>query len=207
MSEIINSWKYSEDLIVEDDAKARARNSALELGQLPVSPSLGAHIALLTKISGAKNLVEVGTGTGLTGLWMLNGNPEALLTSIDHDAMSHDIARESFQSAGLAPNQCRLITGNAVEVLPRLNDHSYDLAIFDASAGNVIPLFEHALRLTKEDGIVLMYHVFRGGRLAQPTARDENTKALRELIAKLKDQKALTWSLTPVGTGLLQISK
>ncbi|HET6672992.1 MAG TPA: methyltransferase, partial [Agromyces sp.] len=85
MSERDLNWKYVDESVVETDAVARARQQSLELGIEPVSPAVGAQIALIAAAAGAESIIEVGTGVGVSGLWMLQTVRTAMLTSIDSE--------------------------------------------------------------------------------------------------------------------------
>ena len=77
-------------------------------------------------------MVEIGTGTGVSGLWLLRGmRPDGVLTTIDVEAEHQRVARRVFAAAGLAPSRTRIITGRALDVLPRLADGVYDLVFVD----------------------------------------------------------------------------
>ncbi|MBF1159914.1 MAG: methyltransferase, partial [Thermobifida sp.] len=67
------SWSYTEDFTAEDEATAQARIRGLELGITPVSSGTGAALRMLAASVGAKSVAEVGTGTGVSGLWLLGG--------------------------------------------------------------------------------------------------------------------------------------
>ena len=91
---------YAESAIVEDDALLAARTRAAELGTNPVSPSVGALLALLARATDARAVVEIGTGTGVSGLWLLNGMaPDGVLTTIDPEPEHHRAARRSLMVA------------------------------------------------------------------------------------------------------------
>jgi Predicted O-methyltransferase len=70
-------------------------------------------------------------------------------------------------------NRIRLITGRATEVLPRMNDGAYDLVFVDADEGSVLDYVEHALRIARRGGMVLVAHALWRGRVADP--RDATT--------------------------------
>jgi predicted O-methyltransferase YrrM len=125
------NWKYAEDAIVESEAIASARRLSVELGIDAVSPSIGAQSALIAAAARATSIIEIGTGTGVSGLWLLDGAPEAMLTSIDSEAVHQQHARAQFHEAGISPNRLRLIPGRALEVLPRMNENSYDIVFVD----------------------------------------------------------------------------
>ena len=199
------SWKYVEDQTVESDGIRAARAQSLELGIEPVSPATGAHLAVIAAALQAESVIEIGTGTGVSGLWVLQGAPDAQLTSIDLEVDHHDVARRHFTEAGYAPSRVRLITGRALEVLPRMNEASYDLVIIDADAGAIADYLEHALRLVRLGGAVLIPHALWRDTVADPAKRDGVTADLRGIIAALSESRAVHVAISPVGDGLLQL--
>ncbi|QAY73575.1 methyltransferase domain-containing protein [Agromyces protaetiae] len=207
MSEHDLNWKYVDESVVEHDLVARARQHSLELGIEPVSPAVGAQLAVLAAAARAESIIEVGTGVGVSGLWMLRAARSALLTSIDTETEYQQHARELFAEAGVAPARVRLITGRAAEVLPRMNEASYDLVFIDADAPNVIEYVEHGLRLAKSKGTVVVARVLGKGRVADPARRDETSTAFRTLIGELASSSAVSTAISPAGDGLLQIVK
>lgn len=199
------SWKYVEQSTLEPEVIATARAQSLELGIEPISPATGAHIAVMTAATNATSIIEVGTGIGVSGLWLLTGAPDAHLTSIDLEVDHHEVARRHFTEAGHAPARVRLITGRATEVLPRMNERSYDLVLIDADAAALLEYVEHALRLVRPGGVVLVAHALWRDTVSDPARREPITTQLRELIADLAASPAVQVSLSPVGDGLLQI--
>ena len=75
---------HAESSISEDALLAAARERAVEIGAGAVTPAVGALLSLLTKLSGGKAVAEVGTGAGVSGLWLLSGmSDDGVLTTID----------------------------------------------------------------------------------------------------------------------------
>ncbi len=207
MSDKELNWKFSDDFVVESDALARARQQSLELGIDAVPPSVGAQAAVIAAATGAKNILEVGTGAGVSGMWLLTGAPEATLTSIDSEIDHQQHARANFQEAGIRGNRARLITGKASEVLPRMNENSYDVVFIDADPQSVIEYVEHGLRLTRPGGTVLVAHALWRGRVSSPAQRDDITTGFRTLLTEIAASTAVVSALSPVGDGLLQVTK
>ena len=83
MSDHDLNWKYVDESVVETESVAKARQQSLELGVEPVSPAVGAQLAVIAAASRAESIIEVGTGVGVSGLWMLQAARRAMLTSID----------------------------------------------------------------------------------------------------------------------------
>ncbi|MFD1714262.1 O-methyltransferase [Amnibacterium flavum] len=205
MSEKEVNWKYADDIVVEPESIAVARQHSLELGIDPVSPAVGAQLALLAATAKATSIIEIGTGAGVSGLWMLRGAPKATLTSIDSEPDHHLAARAAFAEAGYGMGRIRLIAGRALDVLPRMNEESYDLVLLDADPENAIEYLEHGLRLVRRGGLVLVAGALAGGDVANPAKRGAVATGLRTLLDEVSDSSAVFSALSPAGDGLLQL--
>ena len=207
MSDKELNWKFSEELVVEPEAIIKARQQALELGIDAISPAIGAQIALIAAASGARTMVEVGTGVGVSGLWLMRGAPDATLTSIDSDLDYQQHAKANFAEGNAPANRVRLITGKALDVLPRMNENSYDIVFIDADPASVIEYVEHGLRLARVGGTVLVARALWRGRVSDPAQRDEVAAGFRSLLRETADSPAVIASLSIVGDGRLQLTK
>lgn len=207
MSDKNSNWKFAEELVSEDETTAQARALSLELGVEAISPAVGAQCAVIAAASGATTIAEIGTGVGVSGLWLLSGTTNAVLTSIDAELDYQQHARSFFAEAGVAANRLRLITGRAREVLPRMNENSYDLVFVDGDPLSVIEYVESALRLVRQRGTVLVPHALWRGRVANPALRDDVATAFRTLATEIATSPAVVSALSPAGDGLLQITK
>lgn len=207
MSDRLLSWKFAEEFVVERADIAAVRQHSLELGVEPVTPSMGAQLAVLAAATHPTNIIEIGTGLGVSGLWLMSGAPEAMLTTIDTEVDYQQQARKSFADAGIANGHVRLIGGRAGEVLPRMNESSYDLVVIDADPGSVIEYVEHGLRLARRGGTVVVAHALWKGRVADPAQRDDTVAGFRLLLNEIARSEAVLSALSPVGDGLLQLTK
>ena len=188
----------------EDEALSAARARAAEVGVAAVDAATGAVLRLLAATVGAKAAVELGTGAGVSTLWLLRGlTPDGVLTSVDSDGEHQRLAKASLTDAGVATGRVRLIQGRALEVLPRLSEAAYDLVFCDAARSENGDYLAAALTLLRPGGIVVFAGALAGGRVAEPTARDAETVAMRELARSVRDEERLTSALIPVGSGLL----
>lgn len=206
MSEQDANQRFAAEAIVEPDEIARARAHALELGATPISPGVGAQVAVIAAASRALNIVEIGTGAGVSGLWLLHGAPKATLTTIDNEPEHLGAARQAFAEARIPAARARFITGRASEVLPRMNEASYDIVLVDADPEGVIEYVEHGLRLVRPGGTVLVPRVLAGGAVADPVRRDAVTSAYRSLIQETQGSPAVIGALNTVAEGLLQLT-
>ncbi len=198
--------RFALEAIVEPDAITRARSHALELGAEPISAPVGAQCAVIAAAAGALNIVEIGTGAGVSGLWLLHGSPRAVLTTIDKEPEHLAAARQAFADARIPPARARFITGRAADVLPRMNEASYDVVLVDADPDGVIEYVEHGLRLVRPGGTVLVPRVLAGGAVSDPVRRDPVTTAYRSLIQETQGSPAVIGALSIVGEGLLQLT-
>jgi predicted O-methyltransferase YrrM len=201
------SWKFAEEFVVERADIALTRQHSLELGVEPVSPSVGAQLAVIAAATAATNIIEIGTGLGVSGLWLLSGAPEAVLTTIDSELDYQQQARKAFLEAGIPANRIRLIGGRAADVLPRMNEASYDVVFIDADPAHVIEYVEHGLRMVRKGGTVLVARALWRGRVADPAQRDDTVAGFRSLLKEIAASDAVISALSPVGDGLLQLTK
>jgi predicted O-methyltransferase YrrM len=200
--------EFAEAYVPEDRIIQVARSVAVEVGLVAIQPGGGAALRLLAAACGARAVVEIGTGTGVSGLWLLRGmRPEGILTTIDLEAEHHRMARRIFLEAGYQPSRTRLITGRALDVLPRLSDGAYDLIFIDGDREEHAAGVTAALRLLRPGGVMVVSGALAGGRIADPAARDPQTVVLRELVRSLRDAEEWLPALLPVGDGLLAAVK
>jgi predicted O-methyltransferase YrrM len=198
--------RFALEATIEPEAISRARTHALELGADPISPPVGAQCAVIAAAAGALNIVEIGTGAGVSGLWLLHGSPRAVLTTIDKEPEHLAAARQAFTDARIPAARARFITGRASDVLPRMNEASYDVVLVDADPDGVIEYVEHGLRLVRPGGTVLVPRVLAGGAVSDPVRRDPLTTAYRSLIQETQASPAVIGALSIVGEGLLQLT-
>jgi predicted O-methyltransferase YrrM len=200
----VTSLSYAESFHPEDETVTGARARAAELGCVPIGPAGGAVLRLLAKAVAARAVVEVGTGSGVSGLWLLDGMlSDGVLTTVDLESEHQRAARQAFTDAGIAPTRFRLINGSAGEVLPRLTDGAYDMVFVDADKASYPTYFEQALRLLRPGGIVAFDNALWHDRVADHTARDADTVAIREVGKAVRDDSRVVSAMLPVGDGLL----
>jgi len=199
-----SSWAYAEAFAPEGPVIEAARQRAEQAGGRPVGAGVGAALRMLAASASARAVVEIGTGGGVSGLWLLAGMPsDGVLTTIDIEGEHQRAAKEAFAEAGVAHQRTRVIAGRAVEVLRRMTDAAYDLVFVDADAGSYPAYVEEATRLLRRGGLLVLNAMFGSDKVADPAARDEVTKALRELGKLIRDDERFHTALLPVGDGLL----
>ena len=203
-AKVQSSWAYAERYAGEDDVLERARRRARQHGVAPIPPAGGAMLRFLAAALGARAVVEIGTGTGVSSVCLLRGmRSDGVLTSVDVEPDHQRLARETLADAGFAANRTRLIYGRALEVLPRLADGGYDLVFCDGDRTEYGLYLAEALRLLRSGGVVAFGSVLGDDRLADPSVRDPETVGIRDLGNVIRDDPGLAPVLLPVGDGLL----
>ncbi|MFN8194400.1 MAG: O-methyltransferase [Nocardioidaceae bacterium] len=202
------SWSYAEGFVVEDEVLAAARARAEEVGVSPVSPGTGAALRFLASALDARAVVEIGTGTGVSGVWLLRGmRSDGVLTTVDIEAEHQRLAKQSYTEAGVTHQRARTIAGAALEVLPRLTDGHYDLVFCDGDKLEYGAYLREALRLLRPGGVVAFDNALWHDRVADPAQRDDETVSIRDLGVAVRDHEGLVPVLLPVGDGLLVAKK
>jgi len=197
-----------EDYLPEDEALLNARRRGEDVGAAPIGAAAGAALRFLATAIGARTVVEVGSGCGVSGIWLMRGMPQdAVLTSVDIDPEHQRMAKQAYVEAGLGSFRTRMITGPALEVLPRLTDGAYDMVFCDAQKREYPDYLIDALRLLRPGGVVAFDNALWHDRVADPEHRDPDTEAIREVHRMIRDDERLVPMLLPVGDGLLCAGK
>jgi predicted O-methyltransferase YrrM len=198
------SHVFAESYVAEDYVLADARARSTEIGVDPVDTGTGAALRLLTAAAGARAVVEVGTGVGVSSVWLLRGmRPDGVLTTIDLEPEHQRQARLAFREGGFTPSRTRLIAGRALDVLPRLADGAYDMVFVDGDRAEYPQYVAEAYRLLRPGGVVAVAGALGGGRVPDPAARDPQSVTLRELAKSVRDSDDWLPALLPVADGLL----
>jgi predicted O-methyltransferase YrrM len=202
---LVLSW--TENYVTEPAPIRAARNASLEHGVEPITPAMGSFLASLVAYSNAQSIVEIGTGLGVASQWLLAGNAESHLTSIEKDIDHQQSAKDLISSAGISANRVRLISGEPLDIMPRMNEASYDLIVVNSTGKGTLELTRHALHLARAGGIVAVTHSLAGGDVAQPTKRDAATVEMRKVLGDYAVDEKIRASMVPVGDGVLTLVK
>jgi predicted O-methyltransferase YrrM len=199
---------YAEEFHTEDEVLQAARQHGVQVGARPILPGGGAALCFLATAINARAVVEIGTGCGVSGLWLLRGmRQDGTLTSVDVEPEHQRLARQSFAQAGFAGGRIRLITGRALDVLPRLSDGGYDLVFCDGAMQEYADYLAESVRLLRVGGIVVFDNALWHNRVADPAQRDPDTVAVRELGKLFRSDERLRPLMIPLGDGILAAIK
>lgn len=206
---IIDPHSYAETFIVENEVKQSARARGVEIGVTDTSSGSGAYLRHLAHILSAQSVVEIGTGSGVGALWVLEGMmASGTLTSIDDEMEHSNAAKIALQEADIAQSRFRLITNPVMDVMTKLTDRAYDLVIFRHNPEDISYAATEAHRILRSGGVFVIDNFFGGGKVSDPAQRDPKTVALRDAGKLIKnDTENWVTSLIPVGDGLLLATK
>lgn len=207
MVDKISSWKYAEEFVDETDAMLRARARADEIGIECITAATGAHLAMLVSAIGAKAIVEAGTGAGLSGLWLLSGNSDCVLATIDTESEHQVAAKASFRDGKITATRTRVINGKASEVMSNMADSAYDLVFLDADRETLELQLHEASRLLRPGGVIAIAHALWRDRVPDPAIRDETTAVYRDALRFFVNNDDFVSAMSPIGDGLLLASK
>ena len=199
---------FANNYIAETEIMQRARQRGVEIGTYETTSAVGSLLRYLTHLVGASSIVEVGTGSGVSGLWIIPSMIEkGLFTSIDDEVENARLAKQAFEEAGFASSRYRLITGNSTEIVAKLADSLYDIFILRKSR-DLFDNVESAYRSLRPGGVLVVDRALMGGKVTDPTQRDEESVAYRDVIKVIREARE-QWlpMLLPVGDGVLVATK
>lgn len=198
---------YSESLFPESEVILAARARGEELG-IPNPARLSLALTrFLAELIGASSIVEVGTGTGVSGLHLLD-LPEVNFTSIDSEMAQAKAARRAFDEAGIPATRYRLITGITKEVIGKLADNSYDIFVMRETGESndtdyLVDALDEIHRALRPGGLVFLDGILGGGKVADPTQRDDLSLARREAIKSIRNATKWRPLLLPLAEGIM----
>ena len=198
---------FAESFAVEDYFMQQARLNGQEVGAVDSTVAVGNFLKFIAQFSNAKSVVEIGTGSGVGALWLLQGMPaDGVLTTIDSEREHSKITRNIFEEADIAVTKYRVITGKLIEVVEKLADNAYELVVIRAAV-DLFEIVHESYRLLKPGGLLLIDHVLSGGKVADPTQRDPESIARRDAIKVIKEDDRWACTVIPIGAGLLVANK
>ncbi len=174
-------------LLPEDDALTAARESSVRttLPGVEVAPNQGALLALLTRIAGARRVLEFGTLAGYSAIWFARAVGEAgAVVTLELEERNAAVARENLVRAGVA-DRVEILVGPAAESAEGLiatGGEPFDLVFIDADKPNNPTYLEAALRLTGPGALIVIDNVVRGGAVADRASEDPSVRGVQEVV-------------------------
>ena len=165
----------------------------------------GRFLQLVTQLSGAREVVEIGTFTGYSALAMAEVLPDSgRIQTIEHNPDHAKIAQEFFDRSA-SGFKITLRLGEALEILKTLPDAETDLVFIDADKRNYSAYYRESMRILRNGGLILADNALWYGRIFDP--KDDESRAMAEFNELVKaDNRAEKLFLT-IRDGIYLIRK
>lgn len=189
----------------ESDVAKRLREETEKhpRAQMITMPDQAHLLAMLVRISSARQVLEIGTFTGYSALAMAEALPEGgMLTACDVSHAYTAIARRYWQEAGVE-QRITLRIGPAAETLATLPEASFDMAFIDADKTGYDAYYEACLKLVRRGGIILFDNMLWHGAVADEANQERDTSALRALNAKIHADSRVDACLLTIADGMM----
>lgn len=171
---------------------------------MQIGPEQAALLTLLTRLTGARTAVEVGTFTGASALAIARGlAPDGRLTCCDVSEEYTSVARAAWERAGLA-DRIELRIAPALDTLATLPEEPHvDLAFIDADKPSYPAYYDALIPRLRAGALLVVDNVLWGGRTVEPAAADADTAAIRAVNDRAVADPRVEVVLLPVADGLL----
>ena len=157
---------------------------------------------LIIKISNTKNVLEIGTFTGLSALSIALALPEdGKLIALDKDKESNMIAVDFFKKAN-QDNKIQTIVKPALDSLDELKNYKFDMVFIDADKLNYKKYYEKSLKIIKKGGLIVIDNVLWHGEVVDEDNNDKFTLIIRELNDYVSRDKRVEQIIIPLGDGM-----
>ena len=192
----------------EDDVLREIRERSAREGLPPIHVGRmdGLHLEVLARAACAKKAVEIGTLGGYSGVCLLRGmGPDAFLDTFEREPTHAEVARLSFERAGLA-SQVRIHVGSALERLRDIaGEVPFDLVFIDADKAGYPDYLAWAEEHLRVGGMVLADNAFAFGHVHDPAYAGEDAAAvapLRRFAERLARGGRFRATMLPTAEGL-----
>ncbi len=206
--------RYVNEIITREtplQRRLRAETAALPNARMQIGPDQGALLALLVRLIGARQTLEVGTFTGYSALAVAtNLPPDGKLVACDVSEEWTTIARRYWNEASIG-HKIDLRLGPAAETLATLlrdgGRGAFDFAFIDADKESIDAYYEACLELIRSGGLIAVDNVLWHGAVTDPAVTDAETQAIRALNLKMRDDPRVEACLLTVGDGVFLVRK
>jgi len=187
-----------------DELQVRVRNRSNELseyGVVPIDPTRGRFLELITRIRSPRRILEIGSGAGYSALWFMKGmDRNGTLESIEGDLHVAGESKEVIKKAGLK-RRIKIHQGAALVILRKLKG-PYDLVFIDADKDEYPQYLQHAMKLTVPGSIILADNLFWSGATFLPGAQKEGAEGIIEYTKRIFNDSRLSSLIVALGDGI-----
>lgn len=198
--------RYAEALYQPDRQLCRALDSIRLRGmpEISVSPGYGRLLTLLVKMTGARDVLEIGALGGYSGICLARGLPaDGRLLSLELREDYAALARENLAAAGYA--DCTEVrVGDALASLDSLvaEERRFDFFFIDADKVHAPDYLERALRLSRPGSVIVGDNAFYHGKAFNPENSGPGAAGIRLFNERMATDPRLESTLLPAYDGL-----
>ena len=173
-----------------------------DIKRMQVDPTQCHFLHLMIKISNIKNVLEIGTFTGLSALSISLALPDdGKLIALDKNEETNKIALNFFKKAN-QDYKIQTIINPALETLEELRNKKFDMVFIDADKMSYIEYYEKSLKLINQDGLIIIDNVLWHGEVADEKNDDKFTVSIREFNKFVSEDNRVEQIIIPLGDGM-----
>ena len=177
-------------------------NTLGDVKRMQVATSQCHFLHLIIKISNIKNVLEIGTFTGLSALSIALALPDdGKLVALDKDEGTNKIALDFFKKAN-QDNKIQTIVKPALDSLEELKNSKFDMVFIDADKMNYKEYYERSLKLLDKGGLIIVDNVLWHGEVADEDNLDKYTINIRDFNTYVANDKRVEQIIVPLGDGM-----
>jgi caffeoyl-CoA O-methyltransferase len=177
-------------------------NTLGDVKRMQVAPSQCHFLHLIIKISNIKNVLEIGTFTGLSALSISLALPDdGKLITLDKNEETSRVAIDFFKKAN-QNHKIKTIIKPALESLEELKNNKFDMIFIDADKMNYKEYYERSLKLLNKNGLIIIDNVLWHGEVADETNVDKFTVNIRDFNVYVTQDKRVEQIIVPLGDGM-----
>ena len=170
--------------------------------RMQVATSQCHFLHLVIKTSNIKNVLEIGTFTGLSALSMALALPDdGKLIALDKNEETSKVAKDFFKKANL-DNKIQTMIKPALDSLDELKNSKFDMVFIDADKTNYKKYYERSLTLMDKGGLIIIDNVLWHGEVADENNFDKYTINIREFNSYVANDKRVEQIIVPLGDGM-----
>ena len=177
-------------------------NSLGDIKRMQIDPSQCYFLHLIIKISNIKNVLEIGTFTGLSAISISLALPDdGKLIALDKNEETNKVAKNFFKKAN-QDHKIKTIIKPALESLEELKNNKFDMVFIDADKMNYKEYYEKSLKLINKNGLIIIDNVLWHGEVADKENLDKYTVNIREFNTFVTNDKRVEQIIIPLGDGM-----
>ena len=200
--------RYLDETLRPRDGVLSELEKDAKKNDVPISgPLIGSTLSILARASNASNILEVGTATGYSGIWLARAIAanSGRLTTIEMDPERQRIAKSALKKSGVKEESLKMILGDAKKIVPEIAKSEagkFDMVFMDVGDKNLYSeLLDDCVKALRKGGLLVLDDTLYRG-VALPSMKTRKTRVMRSFNKLLASDRRLDFVILPVGDGL-----